>query len=270
MNLFAACHAILVTAGVAEKLESIDALAAARDQHALWLDRATVPPAPDAPGRPGVPRLVRPREVPRRGIGTPEGRAALLHAIAHIEFNAIHLALDATLRFPALPDAFHFDWIGVALEEAKHFGLLVDSLARRGYRYGSFDAHDGLWEMARDTRHDPLARMALVPRVMEARGLDVTPGIRARFASVGDLEAIGILDIILADEVGHVAIGNRWYHWLCVDRGLDPDTTYRMLAQRHRAPRPHRPINRTARLAGGFTAAELDQIEAETPTRGHG
>ncbi len=209
------------------------------------------------PGRPGAPRLVHPRDVPQRGVGSDEGRAALLHAIAHIEFNAIDLALDAVWRFGGLPEAWYLDWAGVAAEEALHFGLLADELGRRGHAYGDFDAHDGLWAMALRTRGDALARVALVPRLMEARGLDVTPQIQARLASAGDEAGRAILQRILDDEVGHVAIGNRWYAWLCAREGVDPLGGWDALASRHGASSPRPPFNRDARLRAGFTEAEL-------------
>jgi uncharacterized ferritin-like protein (DUF455 family) len=209
------------------------------------------------PGRPARPRLVPPRDVPVRGPGTEVGRAALLHAIAHIEFNAIDLALDAVWRFVGLPEDWYRDWARVAAEESLHFGLLTDELARRGHAYGDFDAHDGLWEMAMRTRADALERVALVPRLMEARGLDVTPAIQRRLAQAGDTRACAILQRILDDEVGHVATGNRWYAWLCVRRGLDPLAAWDALAARHGASAPRPPFNVDARLRAGFTAAEL-------------
>lgn len=209
------------------------------------------------PGRPSMPRLVHPRDVPNRGAGTPAGRAALLHAIAHIEFNAIDLALDAVWRFPCMPSDWYLDWASVASEEAAHFSLLADELERRGHRYGDFDAHDGLWEMAMKTRDDPLPRMALVPRLMEARGLDVTPIIRGKLAQAGDAQACAILDVILRDEVGHVAIGNHWYGVLCRQQGLEPEAAWDGLAARYGASAPKAPFNVEARLRAGFTQAEL-------------
>ena len=261
MALFAAVQSILAASDPRAKLAAVHALHTAWRASTVTLDRDEPIDLLDQPARPDLPRLIPPQQVPKRGMGTPEGRAALLHALAHIEFNAIHLALDASVRFRAMPIDYYADWLGVAAEEAKHFGLLADSLERRGFHYGSFDAHNGLWEMAARTAGDSLARMALVPRIFEARGLDVTPGIIKRFTAIGDRDAVAILEIILADEIGHVAIGNRWYHWLCTVRGVDPDTTFAALARLHRAPRPHRPMNRPARLAGGFTAAELDQLD---------
>jgi uncharacterized ferritin-like protein (DUF455 family) len=224
---------------------------------------AVLAPAPGIPGRPDRPRLVAPGQVPQRSVQAREGRAALLHAIAHIEFNAINLALDAVWRYPGMPPAYYVDWLRVAAEEAVHHALLVRHLASLGHAYGDFDAHDGLWSMCVETADDVVARMALVPRTLEARGLDATPLIQAKLRQAGDHEAVAILDILLRDEVGHVAVGNRWYHWLCTQRGLDPVAHYRLLARRHRAPRLRPPFNLEARARAGFSAAELDELQAE-------
>ncbi len=226
------------------------------------VDALRVLPPVDEPGRPPLPELVHPARVPRRSTGSDKGRAALLHAIAHIEFNAINLALDAIARFAGLPEAYYRDWWRVACEEAHHFSLLAAHLASLGHAYGDFQAHAGLWEAARKTTDDPLARMALVPRVLEARGLDVTPGMRARFVAAGDAQAAAILDVILRDEIGHVAIGNRWFHHLCVERGFEPVATFRALCARYGQPPPRPPFNVEARLAGGFSAEELDALSA--------
>ena len=222
------------------------------------IDADAVLAAPEAiPGRPALPRLVSPNDVPRRSPATPEGRAALLHAITHIEFNAINLALDAVWRFAGMPARYYTDWLGVASEEALHFTLLREHLVSLGFDYGSFDAHDGLWAMTQRTAHDITARMALVPRTLEARGLDATPPMQARLRQAGDLRAAEILGVILRDEVGHVAIGNHWYRWLCARDGHDPVAHYAELARRHHAPRLHPPFNFEARRAAGFTEAEL-------------
>jgi len=213
------------------------------------------------PGRPERPPLVPPSQLPARSAFDVAGRAALLHAVAHIEYNAIALALDATWRFAGLPREYYLDWARVAGEEALHFSLLQEHLATLGHAYGDFAAHDGLWSMAERTRSDALARMALVPRTLEARGLDVTPAMRAKFARAGDARAAEILDVILRDEIGHVAIGNRWYRWLCERDGRDPLQTYARLAQQHRAPRPKPPFNLDARRAAGFDAAELAALD---------
>ena len=214
------------------------------------------------PGRPQRPRLVAPAAVPRRSPFTPEGRAALLHAVAHIEFNAINLALDAVWRFPGLPEAYYRDWLRVAAEEALHFTLVAAHLATLGHAYGDFDAHDGLWTMAQKTAHDLTARMALVPRTLEARGLDATPPMQKRLAQAGDPRAVEILDLILRDEIGHVAIGNRWYRWCCEQQALDPLAHYDVLAARHGAPRLKPPFNLAARRAASFDAEELARLQA--------
>jgi uncharacterized ferritin-like protein (DUF455 family) len=209
------------------------------------------------PGRPDRPRLVPPKDVPTRSPFTLEGRAALLHAITHIEFNAINLALDACWRFAGMPEAFYRDWLRVASEEALHFTLLHEHLRSLGFGYGDFDAHDGLWLMTQRTAGDITARMALVPRTLEARGLDATPPIQAKLARAGDERAVTILDLILRDEIGHVAIGNRWYRWLCDRDGLDPVPLYRSLARRYEAPRLRPPFNEAARRAAGFSDEEI-------------
>ncbi len=225
-------------------------------QAAIDVD-ARLQPARPLPGRPPRPLLVHPSQLARRSAYTTAGRAALLHAVAHIEFNAINLALDAVWRFPGLPEAYYRDWLRVAAEEALHFTLVAAHLATLGHAYGDFDAHDGLWAMTERTADDVVARMALVPRTLEARGLDATPPMQARLRKAGDAPAVAILDVILRDEVGHVAVGNHWYRWLCAREGLDPMTHYATLAARHRAPVLRGPFNAPARLAAGFTAEEI-------------
>lgn len=225
------------------------AVAGLNDEAPLW-----------APGRPLRPELVSPHSVPLRRAGTREGHAALLHAIAHIEFNAINLALDCVMRFRNFPAEFHGAWVAVAGEEALHFGLLRGRLHALGFNYGDFPAHNGLWEMACSTAHDPLARMALVPRVLEARGLDATPPIMEKLRRIGDEESVAVLEIILRDEVGHVALGDRWFRILCAERGLEPEQTYTDLIDSFGAPRPQPPFNESARLAAGFSREELDRF----------
>ncbi|VVE22587.1 hypothetical protein PAQ31011_03236 [Pandoraea aquatica] len=216
------------------------------------------------PGRPATPQLVSPRELKQRAVTSVDGRAALLHALAHIEFNAINLALDALWRFDDLPTGYYDDWLQVAAEEAYHFSLLVSHLRTLGdqYDYGCFPAHDGLWDMARRTSGDWLARLALVPRTLEARGLDASPPIKAKLSSAGDKAGAAILDIILRDEIGHVAIGNRWYRWGCERAGCEPVETYARLAAQYGAPRLRGPFNLEARRAAGFDDAELAALQA--------
>lgn len=244
-----------------DKVAQVEALHAQGAQ--LPLSASAPAPAGPLPGRPPLPRLVHPARVPRRSPARPEGLAALLHAIAHIEFNAINLALDAAWRFEGMPRSFHDDWLRVAREEAFHFTLLADHLATLGHAYGDFDAHDGLWMMCEKTAGDIVARMALVPRTLEARGLDATPQIQDKLRQAGHpaaLRAVEILDVILRDEVGHVAIGNRWYRFLCEREGLDPVAHYRVLVERYAAPHLHPPFNIDARRAAGFDADELEAL----------
>ncbi|MCM5680260.1 ferritin-like domain-containing protein [Schlegelella sp. S2-27] len=231
-----------------------------------WASTERPVPAGVLPGRPERPALVPPDSVPRRSPFTPEGRAALLHAIAHIEFNAINLALDAVWRFADMPPRFYADWLRVAAEEAFHFTLLREHLHTLGHDYGDFSAHDGLWAMTEKTRDDIVARMALVPRTLEARGLDATPLIQAKLRKAGDERAVEILDIILRDEVGHVAIGNHWYRWLCERDGLDPVSHYRVLTERYQAPKLKPPFNREARKRAGFSDEELRYLEGDGGT----
>jgi len=219
------------------------------------------PDPPDEPGRPARPPLVAPREVSKRSAAAGEAHAALIHAMAHIEFNAINLALDAVCRFPGQPQAFYTDWFSVAVEEAHHFELLRDHLRGGGRDYGDFPAHDGLWQMALKTAHDPLVRMALVPRVLEARGLDASPGIIRRLRENGDERGAAIVEIILRDEVGHVAIGTRWFNHLCAARGLDAEQTFERLLRDYHAPRPVLPLNEEARRRAAFTAQEMALIQ---------
>lgn len=227
-----------------------------RDELAIPKD-APAPEPIGMPGRPERPLLVHPRDLPKRGLGTPEGRAAFVHAIAHIEFNAIDLAWDAVYRFRGLPREFYADWVGVARDEARHFELLRARLQQLGHDYGDFDAHNGLWEMAEKTAHDGLARMALVPRVLEARGLDVTPGMIVKLRSMGDDATVAILEVILREEVAHVAAGSRWFRWYCDRVGVEPRTTFRALLAEYARAVLHGPFNIEARSAAGFDEDEL-------------
>ena len=219
--------------------------------------------AAEIPGRPERPALVGFNALKRRSAATTQGRAVLLHALAHIEFNAINLALDIVWRFAGLPEAFYRQWVTVAREEALHFELLRAHLQTLGHDYGDFPAHDGLWEIAHKTRDDPLARLALVPRTLEARGLDASPPMRDKLLAAGDPDAAAILDIILRDEIGHVAVGNHWYRHVCRARDLDPIATYAQLAARHGAPRLRGPFNLAARRAAGFDETELALLQAD-------
>ncbi|MFC0252182.1 ferritin-like domain-containing protein [Massilia consociata] len=255
-----ALHALLET-DPASKTAGVAALAAACRAGYWTVDSKTELVAPEGiPGRPARPELVPPRLVGRRSMATVEGRAMLVHALAHIEFNAINLALDALWRFPGMPQDYYLDWLRVASEESLHFDMLCGHLATLGFRYGDFPGHDSLWEMVEKTTGDVLARMALVPRTLEARGLDAIPPLRAKLAQAGDLEAAAILDVLLRDEVGHVEIGNRWYLHLCGLRGLEPVSTYAELTVRYKAPVLKGPFNLDARRQAGFSEAELARL----------
>lgn len=261
MNLYQQTELVLLTKDPAGKHSAVAQLYANWQQGLL----NTVSDKPildiDDPGRPEKPELVDPRHLKRRSTATEQGRIHLLHAFAHIEFCAINIALDAVYRFRDMPNQFIGDWLLVASEEARHFKLLDDCLRQRGSFYGDCEAHSGLWDMVCKTRHDLLHRMALVPRVMEARGLDVTPGMIERFNQVDDAQAAGILEVIYADEVGHVAIGNFWYQRLCEQRGLEPESTFQMLIDDYLGGKLRGPFNWPARLKAGFNKTELEALE---------
>ena len=214
------------------------------------------------PGRPEKPALVAPKLVPKRKMDTVEGRAILWHSLAHIEFNAMNLALDAIWRFPNMPQEYYEDWLKVAKEESYHFSLINQHLQSFGFSYGDFPAHNSLWEMVERTTDAVIARMALVPRTMEARGLDAVPEIRDRFKQIKDSKAVEILEIIIHDEIGHVLVGNRWFNYLCDKENLSPVNTYRELAKQYRAPTLRGPFNIGARQQAGFTEEELSLLES--------
>ena len=213
-----------------------------------------------SPGRPIKPKLVSFSGAPKRDK-SDLGMIKNIHAICHIEFNAINLALDAIYRFQEMPHQYYLDWVKVATEESYHFSLLNEYLEELGYHYGDFDAHNGLWQMSVDTDYDVLARMALVPRVLEARGLDVTPSIRKKFSGSKFTRMVEILDIIFEDEIGHVKIGNYWYRYLCNKRGIDLVQTFDELIKKHIGSSLRGPFNREARLLSDFSRDELKYLE---------
>lgn len=235
----------------------------------LWrdglLDRESDKPvdAIPEPGRPPKPDLVAPSKVAKRSVNSEQGKQALVHAICHIEFNAINLAWDAVYRFRDMPDDYYDDWLTVADEEAYHFSLLRRRLQEMGCDYGDFDAHNGLWEMACKTHHDVLVRMALVPRVLEARGLDVTPGMMQRLRSSGDLRTVVLLEIILRDEIGHVAIGSRWFKYCCQQRNLDEEQEFESLLHEYMKGYIKGPFFEKARLEAGFSENELKMLKQQ-------
>ena len=224
---------------------------------------------PDRPARPERPKLLPPAEMPRRRGQSDEARATLLHAVQHIELNAIDLAWDIVARFPHenLPRAFYDDWVRVGNEEARHFELLAERVRELGFAYGDFPAHDGLWEAAMATRNDLGARLAVVPMVLEARGLDVTPAMITRFGKIGDEKSAAILNVILTDEIGHVAIGSRWFHYFCEKRGLDPETSWRDLVQKNFKGLLKPPFNDDARSVAGLPEKYYRPLVAPPPQK---
>ncbi len=260
-SLFEAAAHCLIACEIEEKLRLTQQTAQAWVDGLLSLDCQDKPESIGEPGHPAKPILVVPDQVPKRGLGTKAGLCALVHAMAHIEFNAINLAWDAVYRFRDLPESYYSDWILVAKEEAYHFQLLRTRLNELGTDYGEFTAHNGLWDMAKRTAHDPMVRMALVPRVLEARGLDVTPGIINRLRQIGDEKTVAVLEIILRDEVGHVAIGSRWFKYFCQQRALDSEQTFRELISQYFTRQMYGPFDYAARQKAGFTVTELEALE---------
>lgn len=262
-SLAAMARRVLETAVPSEKAASARAMAALWQDGAIAATGSSMPPA--RPARPARPELRPPREMPRRGKGFSEaGRTALLHALAHIELNAIDLACDILARFAAadLPRDFFDDWARVADEEALHFTLLHDRLAALGADYGDLPAHDGLWEAAEKTAHDLLARLAVVPLVLEARGLDVTPSMIDNLRRAGDGDSAAVLERIYADEIGHVAIGRRWFEWEAARRKLDPEPAWRALVRAHYGATLKGPFNREARDRAGLPASYYEPLAA--------
>ncbi len=214
---------------------------------------------------PKTPLLLPPREMPKRKIGSAEGVAAFFHAIAHVEFVAIYLAWDIIYRFRGLPDQFYKDWLKVADEEAQHFELIRSHLQIMQINYGDLPAHNGLWDHAKDTSDNLLARVAMVPRCMEARGLDVTPAIIEKFKRQGDNASVALLNRILTDEVGHVERGSYWFKFFCKQQNIEPEAKYQaLIKQYYLGGKPKGPFNREMRIIAGFSHAELDWLENTT------
>lgn len=253
-------YTALLSNTVEEKLAQILLLSTALESKQYEIDTNLQLPVFELPGRPLNPILVQPREVPRRGLNTDEGRAALLHAIAHIEFNAINLACDAIQRFPNMPEQYYLDWASVAIDEARHFQLLQTRLNELGFQYGDFKAHNGLWEMAEKTEYSCLARMALVPRLLEARGLDVTPGMIEKLRQLKDDASVAVLSVILSEEIRHVAIGTEWFNYCCQQEQKNPELEFIKLLQGMAKGSVRGPYNLPARQQAGFTEFEMQQI----------
>ena len=272
-DVFHAAEQILLCAEPTQKAEQSRALYAmwngmSAAQHAVAATDSGVSNVQilDAPGRPSVPLLVDARQLAKRALGSEAGRIALIHSLAHIEFNAINLALDAVYRFRDLPIAYIGDWLRVAADEGEHFLLLHSRLHSLDSYYGQLPAHDGLWDMARRTDHDVLVRMALVPRILEARGLDVAPPMIEKLKHLGDHETADILQRIYTDEITHVEVGNRWFRYVCEQRSLDGTRVFHDLLKGENSAWLRSPYNREARLKAGFNEQELaliKQMEAE-------
>ncbi len=261
MNLYQEAYYCLMQVDITKKRSCIDTLYKNWQRNSLNREDFELKKI-EIPGRPDKPELIPPTQLKQRKLGSELGRATLIHAIAHIEFNAINLALDAVYRFRDMPDEYYADWLKVASEEAYHFSLLSNRLEKMDYYYGDFPAHNGLWEMVLKTDHDVMIRMALVPRVLEARGLDVTPGMMKRLAKTGDDETVDILKIILRDEIGHVAIGSHWFKYSCKLRGLNPEQTFRELLVEYMGGALRGPFYMEGRLQAGFTKKEMDDLVA--------
>ncbi|MDQ6958994.1 MAG: ferritin-like domain-containing protein [Mariprofundaceae bacterium] len=261
-NVFVETGAALAEADVDAKIQQTHDIARQWQRNTYSLDYGAPLLSVQAVGKPERPRLVHPRDLPRRGFGTQKGRIAMMHAVAHIEFNAINLALDAAHRFRDMPCEYYRDWLRVADEEARHFSMVRNYLRQYDHDYGDFDAHNGLWEMAEKTATDVLERMALVPRVLEARGLDVTPGIIEKLQQAGDVETVAILEVIYAEEIGHVEIGTRWFRHVCTERGLASEPTFHKLLKKHFPNGLHGPFNLDARARAGFSETEMRYLTA--------
>lgn len=261
-NLFELAEQVLHTADVETKVNL--SFEAARLHRRQLLDlEARSQPAPISEARfPERPVLVDPRKLPKRKLISVEGRIALLHSVAHIEFSAIQLAWDHLYRFRGMPERYYWDWLGVAEEEARHFQMIRSRMLQLGADYGDLPAHGGLWGLACETAYDVLARMALVPRFMEARGLDVTPGIMERLSAVGDEDSNACLQVILDEEVGHVALGTEWFQWEADRRGLNSENIYFELLDRHMPGQTRGPFNEALRMRAGFSEAELARLRA--------
>lgn len=256
-NLFTAVYDCLMEADLDLKIQKLQLLQMDWSNDGFELTpTAEIHRVPDA-GRPAKPQLVSPRDLPKRRLGSKEGQVALMHSIAHIEFNAVNLALDALYRFQDMPYDYYRDWLGVAGEEAYHFQMIREHLYHMGSEYGDLTAHDGLWVTTYETDHDPLVRMALVPRTLEARGLDVTPPMLQKLRAIGDKRGVEILKILLRDEIGHVEVGTRWFRYLCAQRGVNPFNTFKDILDNYYHGDLREPFNYDARREAGFCEEEI-------------
>ncbi len=267
MNIFVAAKAGLLECSVEKKVKNVYQLYEQwqagmgttvlneKQQQQAKIEEVTIP------GRPIKPELVHPKNLKKRKLGSLTGKAAAIHAFVHIEFNAINLALDNIYRFRGLPDDFYTDWITIAKEEAWHYSLLVQHLQDMGFQYGDFPAHNGLWEISMQTNDSLLRRMALVPRVLEARGLDVTPTIMEKFRSIGAKEIVDTLAIILRDEITHVAAGSRWFRYACEREKKNPEAIFMQLIKENSLAQIKKPLHIEARKKAGFNHQEMQFLQ---------
>ncbi len=263
-NIFTLAEQCLQTAEIGKKLTlTLHASKCAKDGRLSFESRGAIR-AIDSTVFPDRPRLLPPKKMPQRSVNTENGRAAFFHALAHIEFIAIYLAWDIIYRFRGLPEQFYRDWLRVADEEAQHFSLLQAHLANMHTAYGDFPAHSGLWDHATDTADNLLARLALVPRCLEARGLDVTPGMIEKFRMLDDSASVAILERIFDDELGHVKLGSYWFKYFCDEQGYEPESHYRLMLKKYFKGKPRGPFNREMRIIAGFSNDEIDWLESGT------
>ena len=258
MELRAQCLKALAADDLNQKLNQVQAIYESFKSHQIKIDaKADIKHTYHLPGAPPKPDIVAPRLVEKRSASTQHGKLIFIHALAHIEFSAINLALDIIWRFKNLPEQFYSDWLQIAYEEQAHFNLLNSYLKKFGLAYGSFNAHNSLWEMAERTSHDLIHRLALIPRTMEARGLDVTPPIIEKFRQQRDDDIAAILQTIYEEEIRHVSIGNIWYRWACDTQKLDPHETYKNLLATYDIELNYQKLNKEARYKAGFLKEEL-------------
>ena len=245
----------ILSADLDEKTDLAQATARRWHERRLSLRSPLDPDLPERPGRPAKPVLVPPKATEKRSLHTLAGRVAMLHALAHIELNAVDLALDIVARFASepVPHSFFDGWMRVAFEEAKHFRMVRDRLRALGADYGDMPAHDGLWQAAHSTRNDLTARLAVVPLILEARGLDVTPSLQDKMRETGDIESADVLKVIYEDEKGHVAVGAKWFRFLCAREKKDPAATFKALVRANFRGALKAPFNDVARAEAGLT-----------------
>ena len=260
-NIFQLAERCLFDADIEQKLQITRQAGQLLAEQRIAFQDAGLPLPISATCFPSRPELLLPRDMPRRKLDSREGRAAFFHALAHIEFMAVYLAWDIVYRFRGLPDSFYSDWLAIAVEEAEHFTLLRQHLNGFGVDYGDLPAHRGLWGHAEDTAAHLLARLAVVPRCMEARGLDVTPGMIEKLRELDDQPGVAILSRIYQDEIGHVERGSYWFRYFAEQQGLEPDQTYAELLETYYIGKPKGPFNREARIIAGFTHQEIDWLE---------